>query len=204
MNVIASQQRGFSLVEVLVAIAILAGLMTALAPTLNITARTASRIHENAQFEEDTRTTGRFLRDVISQTIWLNKEGDEAPIAGEARRLQITTLDPEAKSPMTISLTIEQGQPQTLTAQFAKSDAIDDERYIILSNMSNARFQYLKLNEGNAQWRNRWHDSAPPALIRFTGNIRYGDEERAFVFEVPPKSAAPLHCAFDPVSRQCR
>lgn len=199
-----SSQAGFSLLEILIAVAILAGLMAVLGPTLSIAARTASRIHQDAQYEENARAAGRFLNDVISQTVWLDKNSADAPVTGDARRVEIRTLDGDVKTPVMVDLAIEPGAPQTLTARFSGSGAIENERYVILSNISNARFQYMTRDANRTQWRDRWRESSAPALIRLTGTLRYGDEERAFSFEVSPGSRAPLHCAFDPISRQCR
>lgn len=208
MSGAGARQRGFSLPEILVAVAILAGLMAALGPMLGAAARVASRLHLEAQYEEDARIARRFLQDVFSQSVWLDKDSSEAPITGDARQLQVTTLDPLTKSPMRVSLTIDRDETQRLMARFtanSKDGPPDtDERYVLLSNLSNARFAYMTRQGDGRRWRDRWDDPAPPALIRFSGALQYGSQTRDFAFEASPDGAAPLHCAFDRVSRQCR
>lgn len=204
MSAERSSESGFSLLETLIAIAILASVMTALGPALNVTARTASRIHQEAQFQEDVRAAGRVFSDIVSQTLWLDKDDAAPPVAGDAAGMEVMTLDAASKSPVTLSLAIEREEKQRLTARFGGSDRLTGDRHVVLDNLSDARFQYMSVNGGRARWRDRWRETSPPALIRFAGVLHYGGQERAFAVEASPGGAAPLHCAFDPVSRQCR
>jgi len=204
MTVSDSSKNGFSLLETLIAITILAGLVMVLGPVLNVTARTASRVHQEAQFQEDIRVLSRVFNDIVSQALWLDKSDAAPPVLGNAMDMEITTLGADVNSPVMLSLAIEHEKKQRLTVRFAQSDMLTGERHDVLDNLSGARFQYLEVNDGAARWRDRWREASPPALIRFSGVLHSGDRERSFAVEASPGGVAPLHCAFDPISRECR
>ena len=193
-------QTGFSLLEVLIAIAILAGVAMVLGPAISAAARASSRIHQGAAIEEDLRTARQFFNDIIQQEIILDGKSTGTVLTGEASSLTLTTLDPGNMSPVNVKLTLTNDAPGALVAKFTTAGNDEAQNYTLLSNVIGARFEFLE----NAQWREAWHDATPPALIRLTGMVALGKENRAFVFEAAPRGAAPLHCQFDPVSRRCR
>ncbi len=200
MTLVRKPQAGFSLLEVLIAIAILAGIAMAMGPAISAAARASSRIHQSAASEEDLRSARQFFNDIIVQQVFLGGAYPEDVVAGDAFSMTLITLDPGDMSPVAVQLTITRETPATLVASFGNTDSENTETYTLLSNISDARFEFMKDNN----WRNVWRDAKPPALIRLTGILNGKGENRAFIFEAAPQGAAPLHCQFDPVSRRCR
>lgn len=192
------QQAGFSLLEVLIAIAILAGVAMALGPAISAAARASSRIHQGAAIEEDLRSARQFFSDIIAQQLVLDSAA--TAITSEGFDLKLTTLDPGDMSPVAVKLTITRETPSRLVATFGDTDSTNAQTYTLLSNISDARFEFLK----GAQWRGAWNEKTPPTLIRLTGVLGGARDDHAFIFEAAPQGSAPLHCQFDPVSRRCR
>ena len=62
-----TRQRGFTLMEVLIAMALLSLLMLALGSTLYSAAQTEERVDARVQSAEDLRLAARFLQEALSQ-----------------------------------------------------------------------------------------------------------------------------------------
>lgn len=209
MRPLSCGQNGFSLLEVLMAVAILAGLAMAFGPMLSAASHASARIHHEAAAAEDARVAKRVLHDILTQTIQVDLGDGRPSVFGDARRLTVTTLDAETMTPVSIELTISQGETRQLIARVSPLNAEgpgfeEKQSFVIMRDLAQARFQYLATENSPPRWRSRWRDEAPPALIRLSGANAVGAHEHAFLFEAAPKGVAPLVCAFDPVSRQCR
>ena len=190
-------QDGFSLLEVLIAIAILAGVAMALGPAISAAARASARIHQQAAVEEDLRTARQFFRDMITQQLLVTPAA--SAISGNRSTLSLTVLDPGDMAPAELKLTITNEAPARLIASFGDGETDNAVDYTLLANIKDAQFQFL----ANAQWRDSWSDTALPSLIRLRF-IHSDASADPISIEAAPHGQAPLICQFDPVSRRCR
>ena len=199
------EQSGFTLLEALIAIALLAGIAMALLPALNAASKASTRIRQSAAFGEDIKTTNDFFRDIIEGALWIDGSPDTAAIAGGSKAVTITTIDATTMAPVIVKLTITPGPAAELTAQFAFSDDQETNKtHVLLSNLEGASFEYLSPDAVNGRWTSEWDEKQPPKLIRLKGAFQKNNEQQSFLFEASPIGSAPLHCQFDSVSRRCR
>lgn len=202
MNAQSESQRGLSVLEVLIAIAILAGMAMALAPAVSASSRAASRIHESAATREALRTAGAFFRETVEQGIAIGTEAEEYWFVGDERSLTFPSVDSASADPVLIRLEVK---ASTLTASGPWLGELN-EAQPILDRLSTATFDYYgDQQDGSApSWQPSWNAPNAPKLIRISGVLKGAREDRPFLFEAAPGSETFLNCRFDPVSRVCR
>lgn len=200
----ATPQKGFSLLEALIAITILAGVAMALAPAISAAAKVSTRIQQGSLIEEELRTTRRFLRDVFAQNILVDSRERQTAFKGSAKKITITTIDSATMSPVPVAVVISGGNQQVLTVRLGSSSSDDAQQYILIENLNNARFEFLDSQSPNPQWMTIPPSGNLPDMVRLAGQILAGNESKEFAFEFSLPGKAPLHCQFDSVSRRCR
>jgi prepilin-type N-terminal cleavage/methylation domain-containing protein len=198
------RQRGFSLLEVLIAISILAGIMMALGPAISTAAKAASRIHNNASVHESLRTLQMFFRDTIEQNVFLLEAGEIRSIYGSPTELHISTYDPDASEPDTVTLKISSSATSSLIAEFSTGSSAQIQSIELIESLDNAKFEFLSVDNGIPVWKSKWSEMQPPKLVRFSGAITNQGAISKFLFEAAPAATSPFECQFDSVSRQCR
>ena len=108
-------------------------------------------------------------------------------ISGDRSKLSFTVLDPGDMAPADLILSITSETPAHLIATFGDPETENAKTYPLLSNISDARFQFME----NAQWRDRWNNTAPPSLIRLSF-VHNGASHKRFSFEAAPaRRSAP-------------
>jgi len=200
MNGSHTSQRGFTLLEVLIAISLLAGIMMALGPAISAAAKAASRIHKSASLHETSRTLQMFFRDTVEQNIYLLDSSEMSSIQGNSTELFITTYDPDASKSQIVTLKITL---PVLFAELSITPEADLQKIEVLDNLVNAKFEFLDSNNGAIIWKTEWDDKEPPKLVRFSGAINKQGVISEFSFEAAPTATSPFECQFDAVSRQC-
>jgi prepilin-type N-terminal cleavage/methylation domain-containing protein len=198
------RQRGFSLLEVLIAISILAGIMMALGPAISTAAKAASRIHNNASVHESLRTFQMFFRDAIEQNVFLLDTGEIRSIYGSPTELHIITYDPDANEPDTVVFKISSSAASSLIAEFSTGSSAQSQSIELIEALDNAKFDFLGVENGTAVWKSEWSETQPPKLVRFSGAVTNQGAISEFTFEAAPAATSPFECQFDSVSRQCR
>lgn len=200
----SNREAGFSLIEVLIALAILAGVAMALAPAIAAAAKAASRIQVSAAEQEDLRALSLFLSDIAAQSIWLDQSSDHTAFSGAPNELRLATLDPASMALVPITLSISNDEQQTLTANITSPGSTQTYTHLIIDDLEETSFSYLDTTRSGEQWTMQWTARQPPSMIRLTGRLITNGASRDFSFVAPIASNAPLNCRFDPVSRQCR
>ncbi|MEQ8936353.1 MAG: prepilin-type N-terminal cleavage/methylation domain-containing protein [Amphiplicatus sp.] len=196
-------QRGYSLIEALVAVAILAAIAAATAPALYASVRASARIAAFASAEEEERVARSLLTSVFDSALILSVDPEEPWFKGARDRLKLVTLYAPAENPETAQFVIRSGDLYFASASdiAIKVDAADDDAPEVLLLRDVDRFRYYGAEDEReaATWRPSWAADAPPLLVRVE---RAPDAGAPIDFHVAAR--APLNCVFDQVSRRCR
>lgn len=199
-------QSGYSLIEALIAVAILAAIAGALAPITHAAIRAAARISAGAEAAEEARVGQSALLELFASMIVPGDiENGEAFIGTRSSMKLFVLIDQEA-GPLPIELRIDDGAlyyapPPIAGGRRAHPDTAGAA--LLADDVSAFRYFGPSPETGEGEWRSDWRRYVPPSLVEIA-YVRQGDAEKrpAQSFALP--SRAPLHCAFDQVSRQCR
>ncbi len=196
------EQKGYSLVEALIAVALLAGLSSTLGPAMFSSMRISSAVLQNGKDQEALRIVDESLSSIFANAVLVSQEAPGFVLEGDARALQLVSLAGSHSTARMFRLTI------TNESLYGEIDALNKNEATKLSTTlfeGNIRqFSYYGRPTGDAPlgWRNDWDSKQPPQLVRL--EISSEDNAQPIILEYPVNAQAPLHCAFDPVSRRCR
>lgn len=216
-------QTGFTLVELLVALAVLGFVAAALAGGLSFGTRVWDKSADQISGMEETSSAQRFLRERISLAFphyedTLSQEVFSS-ISGTDDRLTVATLLPQnlgSRGPYWLTLYAERrGGVNRLMAAWSKDqegrDPLFEEReyrsLVLLEGIDRMEFAYLGAdNFGKAAvwfdaWRNR---KAAPELIRVRVSFKDTDERAWPDLMIRPRIDAGVNCVYDPISKKCR
>lgn len=197
------RQRGTTLLEALIAVALLAALSAALAPAVHAALRTSSAVVAKAEQRESARIAEDALARILSNAIVMDNAAPDLRLKGDASSLDVVSLAGGSVA-RRFSLTIDRGR---LTGEIRPLLDHDDGRQVTEILPAQAKsFSYYGRRTPDAPlaWSDRWDGALAPLLIRFEleNTTMAGISGRRFEFAVT--SGGPLHCQFDPVSRRCR
>ena len=174
---------GFTLIEVIVALAILSLIMLATVSALRTFANTQGSLDELTGRIDEVRTISSFLRDSLDSTVF---EADSGGLAlggyggGEMAYFAGTPASLEWKSPVLFG----EGFGGTFLLQLAHEDEALLLRWkepvaagepikwagaqsrVLISNVD--EFEVMFLSEFGAQWKDHWVQPKSPALVRMT------------------------------------
>ncbi|MEQ8176936.1 MAG: prepilin-type N-terminal cleavage/methylation domain-containing protein [Amphiplicatus sp.] len=195
-----SAQRGYSLIEALIAVAILAAIAAVLAPALFASVRASGRIAVFASEAEEERVARDLLKSVFDSAITLSAAPETPWFEGAPDRLKIVTLDAPADDPETAYLVIRSGVLYFASASdiAINGDGDGTPEAMLLEGVSRFRYYGAADEREEPAWRSSWDANAPPLLVR----VERADADVAMDFHVAAR--APLNCVFDQVSRRCR
>ncbi|NOX95414.1 MAG: hypothetical protein GXP04_10090 [Alphaproteobacteria bacterium] len=197
-----AKQRGYSLVEALIATALLAGLASALAPAVFGSIRISSAILQDGKTREAIRSVDGALTQIFSNSILLAAGEPKLRFEGAPDALRVVSFAGNPTAARVFKLTIENG---ALLGTIQKLDKDDDEQLstnLFPANVSGFSYYGRATERAPIGWRKDWKGKRPPQLVRV--EIKSEDGGRPVILEYALSGGAPLHCAFDPVSRKCR
>lgn len=183
------QQRGYSLVELLVALAIVAGVTLTLAEGLRFGGRTMARADILQQEISNIVNTKRLLSE------WLNNaqahpdiSGDNVFFSGDTKTLNFKTLAPAfptTRGFYDVTLRVEPtGQGRYQLRVFRKADWVDEQPFnsILIDDASEIAFSYLD----QTGWLDDWIEKKnPPSYVR----VEIGDHP-PLLFSIDPRIAS--------------
>jgi general secretion pathway protein J len=190
---------GFTLVEVLIAITILATIVVLMAAALRIGARAWEAGEKRAGFQQETRAIVELLTDALSGAFpyqGLIGEGQERGIlfAGESDEVRFVTSVPplflEAPAVPFHAVTLRHDADDRelrVTERLVPNDEPfgEDPHMVLSRTIETLRFEYRD-DEGN--WQDRWerNRNALPVSIKVEVTVRDpGRGERTLAFVVP-------------------
>jgi len=199
-----NRSRGFTLVELLVAIMILTLFMTASMGAVRISSRSWAAAQERADATEEMRATADFLRRQFAQLPNLTVgEGDKERLTFAANEKWVRFVAPAPQYShgaglMTYVLAAELiDERHSLTLRYAPFDPGSDEvnehyfsePIILATGFEGIGFQYYgaPTDEDDAAWQTNWQDDAdnfPSAIFIRTRAKPDGDGWPDLVFEL--------------------
>lgn len=201
-------EAGFTLLEAIISISILAGIMAALAPVLYTTIRTSDRARIETQTQEEVRVASLALRRVLSGTLWLPKEWKDEAFAGDASSLRFITnaalKDRLSRAEVTIR---SNGHDSDLVLRVQTiGKAKEVEEAVLMSGVQSVTLSYWGTETGATSpvWRRSWKNIKPPKLIAFDVQFRERNATRHIRIEAATYAEIPVLCEFDLVSQSCR
>jgi len=185
MRAFASNSRGFTLVELLVAIMILTLFMTASMGAVRIASRSWAAGQERTDRTEEMRSVAGFLRRQFAQAPVLRVgEGDDERIAfvGDDKHVRFVSPAPQyAHGPglITYELAVDTIDDRSaLTLTYAPFDPgaerfdqpLEGERVVLALDFDEIRFEYFGIEDdkGLYSWRGSWSHDAEyyPSAVR--------------------------------------
>ncbi len=197
-----AKQRGYSLVEALIATALLAGLASALGPAVFGSIRISSAVLQDGKSREAIRIVDGSLAQIFGNSILLAASEPQLRFEGAPDTLRVVSFAGNPTAARIFELTIENG---ALLGAIQKLDKDDDEQLstnLFPANVSGFSYYGRVTERAPIAWRRDWKGNRPPQLVRI--EITPEDDGGPMVLEYALNGRAPLHCAFDPVSRKCR
>lgn len=191
---------GYTLVEALIASAILAGVATVLAPAIHASIRASSRIATYGEAAERIRIADDVLSELFSAAIEPGMSGERRAFSGDAGNLSFLVLFDMEIGPQTVALRIDGGRLSYAPPPSARSETESDE-IVLLDDAMAFRYYGASNARESAEWLPDWTSRSPPLLVAIE-RAAAGDFAPALTFRV--SSSAPIHCLFDQVSRKCR
>ena len=168
---------GLSLFELLLSLALLAAIATALAASMGLALRIQDRTGGLDQYSEPFAGRVMLRRWVASAVPPAFLTPFPAPFRGDPDRLVFTTLAPVGFAPDTAALRVEIMQDgDTLLMRFQGLDdageTLSEGQTILAENARGLQFAYFDTESAPPAWREDWPDTAAtlPAALRITLN----------------------------------
>lgn len=215
-------QRGFTLLEVLVALALMAAISIGLVSSIHWSQEAQARTQQAQLRAEEIRTLRGFLLRTLQAAYPFDPEPSlghaVGPLSGDAVSLSFTGPSSGGASGtgwMRYELRIERegdGSSRLLArwsvdpkGDSASSDRVGNEE-VLAEGLQSLEWSYCVADEegGAATWHDRWENSRRlPQQIRL--QLHYADAPEEIVdLRVVPRITDDAQCAFDPVSETCR
>lgn len=196
-----TRRNGATLLEALIAIALLAAVAAALAPALYGTAKTSARAQDWARKAEDSRVAHDLLSEAFRALIVYSEASEPRALAGDARTMTLTILPSADGAPKTVTLQVRKevlsyAEQEDLTLPRPRLPHKADAD-LPIPGLSGFAYFGAEDREAAPSWTTRWSAPKPPLLVRL-------ERKGAPPVDFEIGARGPLDCAFDPVSRTCR
>jgi general secretion pathway protein J len=167
------REAGFTLLEVLVALAVLGFIVLGIAQGLRLGTSAWQRQARDQAWQEQVSTTERLLRHMLEQAR-PGPAGGAPPLRGDADRLVFTTVLPGGAE---VQAALGLAQPGRLVLRWHApgSPAAAQER-VLAEGLAGLELGYWPAAAASAGWQREWAGRALPALVRL--RLRFAAPER--------------------------
>jgi len=199
-------QKGFTLTEALVAVAIFSGVVVATAPVLQTALKSSSRVSASASTSEQLRTAEAVFRSRFAQAVYPGASIAETGFKGDQYSLSFLTIDRVSQNPVPSRFDLSQKANEWVLLASTQGDQPSDETAMLLTSLSSVQFSYFGTphEADQTEWHDQWEGPQPPQLVAVEGMIENSGRDHPFRFDVNVGGEAPLACSFDSISRRCR
>jgi general secretion pathway protein J len=212
----AEHHRGFTLIEMLVALALMGLIAVILITSLQIGGHTWQRVMRAASSTEDIAQAQETLRlrlsslypddraaADMSQPSFLLSNGASLEFSGAAPD---STADGILRYQIGVSANSGALEIRSWPDKDGHLDNLSDSRAeSLLSHVASMALQFwLKPDAAPGRWVDRWDSKQVPRLIRIDLAFSGSDQRRWPPLYIEPRVDTPANCVFDVVSRRCR
>jgi prepilin-type N-terminal cleavage/methylation domain-containing protein len=189
------RERGFSILEVLVAVSILAAIVALVLPTIRNAASAESRVTAMALEWSRHQAVERTLRDLLRQGQAAVGEASEYLLESDGYTLSFLTR-PDGHDGLAMAHFIIEGQRLSLNLQPVPSTEGDTYNVILADGLDDLRFYFYgeRPDAEGMEWRDEWGEDYPPRLVVLDMSREDGQLRR---IEALVGGSAPLDCEFD-------
>lgn len=205
----SERQRGYSLVEALVSVALLGAIAAALAPPTYTAVRASIRLAEAANDSETDRVGEETLTQLFQRMSRLDRASSGYAFVGEPRFVSFALLKDGETGASAIDLKIMADELFLFDCRLltAASKNLREENgrtpILLMQDVSRFRFYGPQGPDSEPAWSDRWREADPPLLVaieRSASRNAVPQPLRSYYLG----SRAPVVCLFDQVIRQCR
>ena len=205
-------QGGFTLIEVLVALAIMAMISAILITSLQIGGHTWQRVTRSTTQSDEIAQAQELLRQRLG-ALYPYAGSDPAFLVADGNTIEFTSDSPDevATGVMRYRLSVDRasGDLAIQSRSDAGSPAPNGTPWAtesLLGHVESLAVQFWQpANQGPGRWVDRWDDlTHVPPLIRIDVRLSANDSRRWPPLYIEPRVTTPVTCEFDVVSRQCR
>jgi prepilin-type N-terminal cleavage/methylation domain-containing protein len=207
--------RGFTLIEVLVCLALMALVSVILVTSLRIGGHAWQRVAKNAEAVDDVQRAQAFLRAKLSSLYpgpGVSERETSSALQSDGQFLAFSSIAPAGKA-----AGIARYRIAVSTSGHSLEITFDSEQYghgtdrmflseTLLANVSSMEIQfYVRRDAEPGQWLNHWErPSEIPRLIRIDVHLPESDSRHWPTLYIEPHVDTPVTCQFDAISRRCR
>jgi general secretion pathway protein J len=209
-------QHGFTLIEVLVCLALMSLLATVLAMSLQLGGHAWQRVVESTgNLSDIDRAQGFLRRYLMSIRPLATAAGEAASVSnfnGSAHTVSFFTVTGSAGGIARLEIGLGAEDNSTVEISYRPDDwsspskAGSESREALIDHVASLSFQYWQQSsETDGHWTDHWEEPAVlPRLIRVDVGFLPKDARRWPPLYIEPRIDATANCIFDVVSRRCR
>jgi general secretion pathway protein J len=205
------KERGFTLMEMLVALALMGMIAVILITSLQLGGHTWQRVMRSAAGTEEIAEAQESLRQLLSSL----SPGDNRrrlSLVSNGTSLEFSSVAPAASSDgiLRYQVSVSAGSKALEIRVSPGQDghlggSADSRAEALLPRVASLAVQFwFKSETGPGRWVDRWESDRLPQLIRIDLAFEANDKRRWPPLYVEQRVDTPASCVFDVVSRRCR
>lgn len=188
-------QAGFTLMETLIAVAILAGIAAVLVPAIRTAVRVEARTTSLVGGLEIDAAVEDLMREFLLRAYRPPQSYTSGRLSGSSTSIRFLTLATASQSPEPVSITFDTGRLE-LTLPQLDGERRNSQTVLLADEVERVRFMYFG-DAGHGRgpdWYEVWDFDAPPRLIVLDLVAHDGNVQR---IEVRIGGVAAFDCRFD-------